>query len=132
VSAAIRWPRRRPRHRSRCRCAKGRATSSATLEKAWDGYFPLGEELDLANGIAALLYAMDDYPRALAFFQISMLMYDPDTVTLYSVAACFQRLGEDEAAAARLRKVLEYDPGNEPARMMLAECEEAASRPEKP
>jgi len=97
------------------------------LEKVWDCYFPLGEELDLANGIAAVLYAMDDYPRALAFFQTSMEIYGPDTGTLYNIGACFHGLGEDAAAAAMLRKVLEYDPGNEPARMMLAECEAAAT-----
>jgi hypothetical protein len=93
------------------------------LAQVWDGYFPLGEEVDLANGIAALLYAMDDYARALAFFQTSMEIYGPDTGTLYNVAACFHGLGEDAAAAAMLRKVLEYDPGNDPARMMLSECE---------
>jgi len=96
------------------------------LEKVWDCYFPLGEEVDLANGIAALLYAIDDYPRALAFFQTSMQIYGPDTGTLYNIAACFQGLGEDATAAAMLRKVLEYDPGNEPARTMLAECEGGA------
>jgi tetratricopeptide (TPR) repeat protein len=96
------------------------------LEKVWAGYFPLGEEVDLANGIAAVLYAMDDYARALAFFQTSMEIYGPDTGTLYNVAACFHGLGENEAAAAMLRKVLEYDPGNDPARTMLAECESDA------
>jgi tetratricopeptide (TPR) repeat protein len=97
------------------------------LEKVWAGYFPLGEEVDLANGIAAVLYAMDDYARALAFFQTSMAIYGPDTGTLYNVGACFHGLGEDKAAAAMLRKVLEYDPGNETARTLLADCEAAAA-----
>ena len=105
--------------------AMGRDVTEA-LEKVWDCYFPLGEEVDLANGIAALLYAIDDYARALAFFQTSMQIYGPDTGTLYNIAACFQGLGEDATAAAMLRKVLEYDPGNEPARTMLAECEGGA------
>ena len=97
------------------------------LEKVWAGYFPLGEEVDLANGIAAVLYAMDDYARALAFFQTSMQIYGPDTGTLYNIGACFHGLGEDAAAAAMLRKVLEYDPGNETARKLLADCEAAAA-----
>jgi tetratricopeptide (TPR) repeat protein len=97
------------------------------LEKVWAGYFPLGEEVDLANGIAAVLYAMDDYARALAFFQTSMEIYGPDTGTLYNIGACFHGLGEDAAAAAMLRKVLEYDPGNETARVLLADCEAAAA-----
>ena len=89
--------------------------------------FPLGEEVDLANGIAAVLYAMDDYARALAFFQTSMQIYGPDTGTLYNIGACFHGLGEDAAAAAMLRKVLEYDPGNDAARKLLADCEAAAA-----
>lgn len=96
------------------------------LEKVWAGYFPLGEDVDLANGIAAVLYAMDDYPRALAFFQSSMEIYGRDTGTLYNIGACFHGLGEDAAAAAVLRKVLEHDPGNEQAKTLLAECESAA------
>jgi Tfp pilus assembly protein PilF len=90
-------------------------------------YFPLGEDLDLANRIANLLYAMDEPERALAFFERSMAIYGPDTGTLHNIAACYHLLGEHAGAAAVLHKVLEYDPGNESARMLLAECESASA-----
>jgi hypothetical protein len=36
-------------------------------------------------------------------------------------------LGEHAAAAAVLRQVLEHDPGNEPAKALLADCESAGA-----
>ena len=39
------------------------------VEAVWEMYFPLGEQFDLAHGIAGLLYAMQDYERALLFYE---------------------------------------------------------------
>jgi tetratricopeptide (TPR) repeat protein len=101
----------------------------AAIERVWELYFPLGEDLDLANRIAALLYAMNDYPRALDYFERSMEIYGPDSGTLYNIACCYQLLGEDAVAAAVLGKVLEHDPENEPAKTLLAHCEGAEAEP---
>src|SRR2546423_10966870 len=92
-------------------------------------YFPLGEDLDLANRIAVLLYAMIDSPRALDYFERAMEIYGPDTGTLYNIACCYQLMGEDAVAAAVLGKVLEHDPDNEAAKALLAHCEGAAAEP---
>jgi tetratricopeptide (TPR) repeat protein len=100
---------------------------TAAIEQVWEMYFPLGEDLDLANRIASLLYAMDDYPRALTYFERSMAIYGRDSGTLYNIAACRHMLGEHAAAAAVLRQVLEHDPGNEPAKALLADCESAGA-----
>ena len=96
------------------------------IEKVWALYFPLGEDLDLASRIAALLYAMSNYPRALEYFERAMEIYGPDTGTLYNIACCYQLLGEDAMAAAVLHKVLEYDPENESAKTLLAACDMVA------
>lgn len=101
----------------------------AAIERVWEMYFPLGEDLDLANRIAALLYAMNDYPRALDYFERSMEIYGADTGTLYNIACCYQLLGEDAVAAAVLHKVLEHDPENESANALLAHCERAGIEP---
>lgn len=103
--------------------AATRADVGAAVEKVWEMYFPLGEDLDLANRIAGLLYAVDDYASALSYFERSMAIYGPDTGTLYNIGACLHCLGEDAAAAAALAKVLDYDPQNPDARRLLAECE---------
>lgn len=97
------------------------------LEKVWDGYFPLGEDVDLAAGIAELYYAMDDFPRARVFFERSIEIYGADTGTLFNIGACLYGSGDKAAAAAVLRNVLDHDSGNEPARLLLADCEAKAA-----
>jgi len=100
-----------------------RAEVAAAIEKVWEMYYPLGEDLDLANKIGGLLYAIDDYAGALSYFERSMAIYGPDTGTLYNIGACLHCLGDDASAAAVLTKVLEYDPANEDARRLLDSCE---------
>jgi hypothetical protein len=103
----------------------------AAIENVWAHYFPLGEELDLANQIATLFYAMDDYPRALIYFQRSTEIYGEDTGTLYNMAACHHLLGESDQAAALLREVVAHDPANAEAVALLDElAENHAAAPE--
>jgi tetratricopeptide (TPR) repeat protein len=92
------------------------------VEHVWEMYFPLGEPFDLANGIAGLLYAMQDFERALLFYERSMAIYGPDTGTLCNIASCYQRLGEHTIAAAVAHRILEYDPDNAAAKSLLATC----------
>jgi hypothetical protein len=92
-----------------------RADVVAAIEAVWDTYFPLGEDLDLANGIAALLYAMDEFALALDYFKRSIVTYGRDTGTLCNMAASHHMLGQDAAAAALLRIVLAYEPTNQGA-----------------
>lgn len=107
--------------------AATRQDVAAAVESVWEMYFPLGEDLDLANRIAGLLYAMDDHAGALTYFERSMAIYGADTGTLYNIAACYHMIGESGAAVAVLQKVLEYDGGNEAAKLLLSECEGAAA-----
>jgi tetratricopeptide (TPR) repeat protein len=91
------------------------------VDRAWDLYFPLGEAPDLASEIACLLYEMDDYGGALAFFRHSIEIYGQDTTTLFNIAVCYRMLGQHERTEHLLRKVLKRDPGHGPARELLAE-----------
>ncbi len=99
---------------------------AAAIEKVWAHYFPLGEELDLANQIATLFYAMDDYPRALTYFARSSEIYGEDTGTLYNMAACHHLLGENDEAASLLQRVLELEPRHAEAAGLLARLDAAA------
>lgn len=103
-----------------------RAEVRAAADTVWDQYFPLGEELDLANAIAALLYAMDDPAGALAYFERSAAIYGRDSGTLYNTACCLHLLGRDVEATAMLEEVLRHDPGNDSARLLRGTCAAAA------
>ena len=83
---------------------------NAAVDRVWDLYFPLGEELDLANAIALLLYEMDEYRRALDYFRRSEDIYGADTGTLANMATCHRLLGEDEEASALGQYTRAHDP----------------------
>jgi hypothetical protein len=67
------------------------------LDRVWEIYFPLGEEPDLADGIARLLYAMGEYRRALVYFARSIEIYGEDTGTRANMAACRRMLGQPDS-----------------------------------
>jgi tetratricopeptide (TPR) repeat protein len=98
----------------------------AAIEKVWAHHFPLGEDLDLANQIASLFYAMDDYPLALIYFARSNEIYGEDTGTLFNMAACHHLLGRAEQASALLQRLLMLEPENAEAADLLARLDAEA------
>ena len=72
-----------------------RATLAEVIDAVWLRYFPLGEDLDLADQIGRLLYEIDEYGGALSFFERSVEIYGPYTGTLANIAACRQMLDLD-------------------------------------
>jgi len=85
---------------------------SDTIDRVWDLYFPLGENLNLANGIALLLFEMGAYRQALKFLARSVEMYGQDTGTLANMALCHLFLGQEQEAKALLQTMLANDPAN--------------------
>lgn len=88
--------------------------------QVWAAYFPLGEELDLAYILACLCYDLGNYPQALAYFAQSIALYGQRTNTLYNMALCHHRLGQPEAAAVPLQRVLQANPQHPEANALLA------------
>jgi tetratricopeptide (TPR) repeat protein len=100
-----------------------RTAVTDAADRAWDIYFPLGGDDDLAYGIGTLLYAMDDYPHALTYFERSVELNGPHTGALFNMAVCHNLLGRPEAAAALLRRILDADPENVSTLALLAEID---------
>ncbi|HEY8037544.1 MAG TPA: tetratricopeptide repeat protein [Methylobacter sp.] len=96
-----------------------RSRVGALIDEVWAMYFPLGEDRDLPYGMACLLYEMDDYPRALQYFERSLGIYGPHTGTYYNMAVCYHLLNQPEQALPLLQRLLETDPGNAPALELL-------------
>lgn len=99
--------------------ADERARVAALIDEVWEMYFPLGEIRDLSYDMACLLYEMDDYPRALQYFQRSLQIYGPHTGTYCNMAVCHQLLGQPELAEPLARKVVQADPENHTAQELL-------------
>jgi tetratricopeptide (TPR) repeat protein len=74
---------------------EARRALTEALDRAWQLYFPLGEELDLADAIARLLYEMGDYRRALEYLRRSEEVYGTNPGTLANIAICRQLLAAE-------------------------------------
>ncbi|NEO41062.1 MAG: tetratricopeptide repeat protein [Moorea sp. SIOASIH] len=90
------------------------------IDRVWDSYFPMGEDIDLAYHLGCLLYEMDAYNQALQYFKRSVEHYAWTTGTAYNMALCHLFLGHNKIAKSLLLTTLKYDPANSQARELLA------------
>jgi hypothetical protein len=100
--------------------ATERAALLHVVQRAWDGYFHIGEPEDLGFALGVLASAMQAWPDAVGFFEASLRWYGGDTGTLCNLALCHARLGQPTAALARLDEALVLDPGCQPALALRA------------
>lgn len=103
----------------------------SAIDKVWDLYFPLGEEHDLAAGIAHLLFEMGEYARALTYLEYSVGIYGEQSGTLYMMVICYQQLNQPEMAKRLVQRVLQTDSTHQFAQQLLAEEKIPPSMPEK-
>ena len=66
----------------------------AAVDRVWEGYFPLGEQPDLAFAIAELLYALDDVAGARDYLARSIALYGPHEGSTQNLALCDRLLAE--------------------------------------
>ena len=97
---------------------------SQVLEQCWYNYFPLGENNDPISKMANLFYEIDEYPRAIHFFELSLSLYGKDQGTLYNLAACYFQSGSLAKSVKILQEILEA--GHYPeAEVLLKRCQAA-------
>jgi tetratricopeptide (TPR) repeat protein len=93
------------------------------IEEAWDVYYPIGAGGDLGDlgfGLGALLFRLEDYPRALEYFQRSLQVVGADPITTFNIALCLYRMGRLPESIEWLDRTLELDAANESAQEMRA------------
>lgn len=90
------------------------------LEEVWAGYYPIGEDIELAALMAGLLYRMGEYETALVFLARSQQHRGADSTCAVNMASCHYVLGRRGAARGLLEGVLRRDPGCEAAHSLLA------------
>jgi tetratricopeptide (TPR) repeat protein len=103
-----------------------RVAATAALEKVWQIYYPLGEELNLAEHMAYFFCMLEDFPRALLFYQRATELYPErsDSGTLYNRAWCHTMQGDFATASGLLRTLLEASPEHSEALALLKDCSE--------
>jgi tetratricopeptide (TPR) repeat protein len=103
--------------------AATRQDVTRAIEEAWDVYYPIGEgadQGDLGFCFGALLFKMEDYPRALDYFQRSLQLVGADPRTTLNIAVCLYRMGRFAESIEWIDRTLELDPANESAQEMRA------------
>jgi tetratricopeptide (TPR) repeat protein len=90
--------------------------------RVWDLYFPMGEKMNLANGIGCLLFNLNEYALALRYFETSIATHGENAGELVNVALCCDQLKQWEKARLALEKVLASDPGNASALELMETC----------
>ena len=91
------------------------------IEEAWDVYYPIGEGADVGDlgfSFGALLFKLEDYPRALDYFQRSLQLVGVDPKTTFNIALCLYRMGRLPESIEWIDRTLDLDPANESAQDM--------------
>lgn len=92
------------------------------MQQAWEDYFPLAEEEDIAFDFGLFMYRAGDYASAIFYFTRSVLVYGPDGGTLFNMAKSYMALEQYEAAISLLEKINKHQPDDESIIAILAEC----------
>jgi tetratricopeptide (TPR) repeat protein len=93
------------------------------IQQAWEMYYPIGEERDLASSLGELRLAMSDYAGAFEFFEHALELEGPTSQTLYYLAVCHLRLRQWGVALDVVQRALELEPSSLPARALRLELE---------
>lgn len=79
--------------------------------KVWDGFYPIGEDLDLALDIGLMLKELHFFNEALSFFELSEHIYGMTMESLYNKALCFADSGFPEIADRLMAELKVKYPG---------------------
>lgn len=90
----------------------------------WDGFYPLGEDKDLAFELGMLLIELQFYNEALTFFGLSEQIYGKTAESLYLSALCNIALENTETAKQLLQQLLIQFPDLKGARELLESLSE--------
>ncbi|MDJ0596698.1 MAG: tetratricopeptide repeat protein [Pleurocapsa sp. MO_226.B13] len=91
----------------------------SAIDQVWQRYFPIGEDNDFAFKLASFCFQLQEYKRALNYFEQSIQIHGQQINTLFNMALCCQQLGHSHRANILLKQVLNLDPDHKQARDLL-------------
>jgi len=90
------------------------------LLRVWDNWFPIGEPVDLALCVGLGFSAMERYPQAVDFLELSVKEHPESAPAAFSMAVARRGVHDLRAALEWVTKALELDPGFSEARALRA------------
>jgi len=97
------------------------------LIRVWDNYFPIGEPIDMALCVGLGFSAMECFPQAVAFLEMSVKEHPESAPAAFSMAVARRSLHDLRAAQEWVAKALELQPGFSEARALRAVLTEELS-----
>jgi tetratricopeptide (TPR) repeat protein len=82
------------------------------IQKVWDAYYPLAENLDVPSHLGVLLYELDNYAEALDLFSRSLELYGPYDTVVYNMRMCYQALKQIDSTCETFNEVPALDPNS--------------------
>ena len=97
-----------------------RSEAERVLLRVWDNWFPIGEPVDLALCVGLAFSAMERYPQAVDFLDLSVKEHPESAPAAFSMAVARRGVHDLRAALEWVTKALRLDPGFSEARALRA------------
>lgn len=91
------------------------------VKRVWEYYFKLEKVADIPFAIGSIYYALDDYERAIYYYEISSRDFGINADNLYNIAITYQAMEDDAKAKQYAQQTLQVDPKYDAAKELLAE-----------
>jgi hypothetical protein len=93
------------------------------VRRAWEQYFHIGEEHDIAFSAGVLVFELGDYELCIELFMASIALYGIDAGSAYNLALAHNRLKRPQDAWHWARQALASEPAHAAAKRLLDELE---------
>ena len=90
------------------------------LLRVWQNYFPIGEPIDMALCVGLAFSAMERFPQAVDFLEMSVKEHPDSAPAAFSMAVARRGMRDLRAAREWVAKALELEPGFSEARALRA------------
>jgi hypothetical protein len=97
-----------------------RSEIERVLVRAWDNYFPIGEPIDMALCVGLGFSAMERFPEAVDFLEMSVKEHPESAPAAFAMAVAQRGLRDLRLALDWVAKALELEPGFSEARALRA------------
>ncbi|WP_112237930.1 hypothetical protein [Kribbella monticola] len=90
------------------------------LGQVWDNYFPIGEPIDVALCLGLLLSAIQRFPEAIEFLELSVKEHPASAPAAFAMAVARRGMRDLRAARESVERALQLEPGFSEARSLRA------------